>query len=591
LQIDLGVIMALGLRTHRPLIQASNHIISAGHNLAAIAGYQILESGGNATDAGVAAGLVLNVVLPQFTNIGGVAPILVYDKDKNEVKSITGLGTWPQAASIDYFNTHHNGTLPKGILRTVMPSAADAWLTALRLYGTKSFEEISAPAIKLAKFGFPIHHSLHNLFVKYEKKDSTDFTIRHWDSTDKIFYKNGKTMNPGDILIQSDLARTFERLVSAEQNFDGTREEKILAARDAFYKGDIARDMADFSKRMGGLLELEDLANFSVQVKTPLSTDYKGTQVFSSDTWTQGPVLLQALNIVAGLDLKSMGHNTPAYIHAMVEALKLCFADRHQYYGDPDFVDVPISGLLDPRYAELRRSLIDFNHAIQRMPDPGNPYEFMDCDDTPKPNLHPEPLSGIAETDTSYICVIDKWGNGFSATPSDGIEGAPVVEGLGFSMSARGSQAWLDPNHPAAIMPGKRPRLTPTPGMAFRDGKLWMTFGTPGADVQCQSMLQLLMNVMEFDMDVQEAVEAPRFATWSFPASHVPHPYEKNVVTLEGRINSGCSDDLMSLGHEIQILNDWAPRLGSLSAIEMDRERKTLNGSSDLRRESYAIGD
>ena len=582
--------MALGLRTHRPLIQASSHLISAGHNLAAVAGYDMLESGGNATDAGVAAGLVLNVVLPQFTNFGGVAPILVYDNKKNEAKSITGLGNWPQAASIEYFNTHHNGTLPKGILRTVMPSAADAWLTALRIYGTKSFEEVSAAAIRIAKSGFPIHHSLHNLFVKYEDKNSLDFSIRQWASTEKIFYKDGKTLEAGDILVQPDLARTFERLVVAEQSCNGTREEKILAARDLVYKGDIAKEMAQFSSDNGGLLTFEDLQSFSVQVKDPLSVDYKGTKVLSSDTWTQGPVLLQALNIVSGLDLKKMGHNTATYIHAVVESLKLCFADRHQYYGDPDFVDVPIKGLLDSSYADLRRSLIDFDRAIQRMPDPGNPYDFMNSNTGPKPFLHPEPVSGIAETDTSYICVIDKWGNGFSATPSDGIEGAPVVEGLGFSMSARGSQAWLDPEHPAAIMPGKRPRLTPTPGMAFRDDNLWMTFGTPGADVQCQSMLQLLMNVIEFDMDVQEAVEAPRFATWSFPASHVPHPYEKNVVTLEGRIEDNCAENLGALGHEIQVLNDWVPRLGSLSAIEIDRSRNTLNGSSDLRRESYAIG-
>ncbi|HCG90276.1 MAG TPA: gamma-glutamyltransferase [Dehalococcoidia bacterium] len=587
----IGGNMSLGLRSYRPLIQGSKHIISAGHNLAAIAGYEILQSGGNATDAGVAAGLVLNVVLPQFTSFGGVAPIIVYDKAKNETKSISGLGTWPQAASIDYFNEHHNGVLPKGILRTVMPSAADAWMTTLRMYGTKSLEEVAAPAINIAKNGFPIHYSLHNLFTKYEDKSSGDFSIREWSTTEDIFYKNGKTLNMGDILKQPDLAHTFERLVDVEKSTNGTRNEKILAARDFFYKGEMANQMVAFSKKMGGLVELEDLKNFNVQIKTPLSTNYKNTTVYSCDTWTQGPVLLQALNIVSGIDLKSMGHNSANYIHAIVESLKLCFADRHQYYGDPDFVDVPITGLLDMKYANERRSLIDFNNALPHMPHPGNPYNFMNTNKVPDPFLNPEPVVAIAESDTSYISIVDKWGNAFSATPSDGIEGAPIVEGLGFSMSARGSQAWLDPDHPASIQPGKRPRLTPTPGMAFRDGELWMSFGTPGADVQCQSMLQLLMNVIEFDMDVQQAVEAPRFATWSFPASHVPHPYEQNIVTLEDRIEESTRNTLGEMGHEIQVLNDWAPRLGSLSAIEVDRKRQVLNGSSDLRRESYAIGN
>lgn len=576
--------MALGIRSYRPLITGTTHMVSTGHYLATSAGFRILEQGGNATDAGVAAGLALNVVLPQYTSFGGVAPILIHDAAKNETRSISGLGRWPQAASIDYFNQHCNGEIPAGILRTVTPAAADGWMTSLKLYGTMTFEQVVTPALDLAEVGFPIPESLHRALVQ-----ASD--TQKWESTKEVFYPNGEPLGTGDVLLQKDLARTFRRLIEVERgNTSQGREGAIQAARDFFYTGEIGQEMARFNAEQGGLLSLEDLDRFHVGVDVPPTVNYKGIDVYTCGPWCQGPVTLQTLSILEGYDLRSMGHNSAEYIHTVLEALKLAFADRHAYYGDPDFVDVPMEGLLNQAYGAYRRNLIDPNVASPGMPEAGDPWAYQDGDRPAAQTAHPEPVGGRLESDTSYICSVDRWGNGFSATPSDGIAGAPLVPGLGFMMSARGSQTWLDPNHPCALAPGKRPRLTPNPAMAFRDGKLWMPFGTPAGDVQCQSIVQLFLNVAEFGMDVQQAVEAPRVSAWSFPNSFWPHAYHPGLVGVEGRIDPDTVAELERKGHKVDVLNDWTPRMGSMSAIEIDRERGALFAGADLRRDSYAMG-
>ncbi|MYC30834.1 MAG: gamma-glutamyltransferase family protein [Chloroflexi bacterium] len=587
--------MALGLRTYRPLIAGRTHMAAAGHYLATAAAYRILEQGGNASDAGVAAGIALNVTLPQYTSFGGVAPVMIHDAARGETVTIAGLGRWPKAASVDYFEANHGGQLPGGVLRTVTPSAADAWLSAIQLYGTMTFEQVVTPALELAENGFPIPQSLHRALAREEEKFANGSRDpRIWGTTLDTFFPGGKALGAGEVAVQKELANTFRRLVSVERGASGKgRVMAIQAARDLFYRGDMAHKMVEFNRAQGGLLSLDDMGEFEAKLEPPTSIDYKGIDVFTCGPWCQGPTTIQALGILSGFDLKGMGHNSPDYLHTLIESLKLAFADRHSYYGDPDFVDVPMKGLLDPDYAAQRRQQIDPSRACPDMPRAGDPwaYQGYGSQNGRRANpAHPEPVAGAVEPDTSYVCVVDRWGNGFSATPSDGFSSAAAVPGLGFAMSTRGYQTWLDRDHPACLMPGKRPRLTPNPAMAFRDGKLWMPFGTPGGDVQCQSMTQLFLNVAEFGMDVQQAIEQPRVASWSFPDSGFPHNYTPGAMSAEGRIDPETIKELERRGHKVDVWDDWTPRMGALNAITIDRQRETLEVGADLRRDNYAMG-
>ena len=567
-------------------------MVSSGHYLATAAGFRILEQGGNATDAGVAAGIAINVTLPQWTGFGGVAPIIIHDAASGDTVSISGLGRFPKAASIDYFNKNCGGELPPGVLRTVTPAAADAWITALRLYGTMSFEQVVTPALELAEGGFPIPATLQSALARTGDSliGDSDGDGR-WPSTSAVFFPGGRRPDIGDILIQKDLARTFYRLIEVERDHAGQgREVALQAARDYFYRGDIAEEIVQFVQKEGGLLTMEDLAEFSVGVETPPSIDYKGIQVYACGPWCQGPMNLHALKILEGFDLRGMGHNTAAYAHTVLEALKLAFSDRDAYYGDPDFVDVPLEGLISESYAQERRAAIDAGRASPEMPLPGDPWPHQGMPARNGQPARPDLVAGGLPADTSYACVVDRWGNAFSATPSDSFGTSPIIPGLGFIASSRGSQTWLDPQHPSALAPGKRPRLTPNPALAMRDGKPLMPFGTPGGDVQPQSMVQLFLNVMEFGMDVQQAVEAPRFSTWSFPNSFWPHAYHPGLVGVEGRIDANVVSELSRLGHKVEVWDDFTPRMGCLCAVNVDQKRGGRSGGADPRRDGYAMG-
>ena len=584
--------MALGIRTYRPLITGTQHMVSSGHYLATAAGFRILEQGGNATDAGVAAGIAINATLPQWTSFGGVAPIIIHDAASGETVSISGLGRWPKAASIDYFQRNCSGELPPGVLRTVTPAAADAWITAIKLYGTMTFEQVVTPALEIAEGGFPIPATLQSAIARTGDSliGDSDGDSR-WESTAAVFFPGGRRPDIGDILVQKDLARTFRRLIEVERDHSGQgREAALQAARDFFYKGEIAEEMVRFIQDQGGLLTMEDLVAFKVGVDTPPSIDYKGIQVYACGPWCQGPVNLHALKILEGFDLESMGHNTAAYAHTVMESLRLAFSDREAYYGDPDFVDVPMEGLLSKSYGQERRAAIDPRRAAPEMPLAGDPWPHQGG---PARNGHParpDLVAGGLPADTSYACAVDRWGNAFSATPSDSFGTTPIVPGLGFIASSRGSQSWLDPEHPSSLAPGKRPRLTPNPALAMREGKPLMPFGTPGGDVQPQSMVQLFLNVVEFGMDVQQAVEAPRFSTWSFPNSFWPHAYHPGLVGVEGRMDSQVVAELSRMGHRVEVWDDFTPRMGCLCGVKVDQERGGLSGGADPRRDGYTMG-
>ena len=567
-------------------------MVVSGHHLATQAGVRILERGGNAIDAGVAAGICLAVVQSDMVNFAGVAPIMIYLADTDEMKTISGLGPWPKGASVDYFKENFGGEIPEGIQRTVVPAAPDAWIQALKLYGTMSFEEVTRDAISWAEHGFPMHHFMSNI-VK-EKIDG----YKRWPSSAEIYLPKGRPPEPGEIFVQRDLAETIRKMVRVEREgkFSG-RDEALQAARDEFYKGEIAKAILDYHRKNGGLLRREDLENYRSPIEEPLRTTYKDYEIYSCRPWCQGPVLLQALNIVEGFDLKALGHNSLEYIHSITEALNLVYSDREHYYGDPDFVDVPMVGLLSKKYAGVRRGAIDEKKAWGEMPPAGDPWKWQGSKGKLSGKGHEKrPAStvkarkGDRSLDTSYACVVDKYGNAFSATPSDFSSTTPIIPPTGLAVSSRGAQSWVDPDHPSSIQGGKRPRLTPTPSMVFRRGRLFMPIGTPGGDVQCQAMLQVFLNIVEFGMDPQEAVEAPRFATLNFPNSFFPHAYHKGLLNVEKRIEDSTFNQLNEKGHSAEWWPDWAWKAGAVCAIVVDSANGILLGAADPRRESYALG-
>ncbi|PLZ02051.1 gamma-glutamyltransferase [Burkholderia sp. WAC0059] len=566
------------------MIASSKYSVATGHYLASEAGMRILRKGGNAIDAGVAAGICINVTQPDLTNLGGVAPIIIYLAKTQEVVTISGLGRWPQKASLEYFRDELGGKIPLGVQNAITPSACDAWLTALARYGTLTLAEVLEPALEIATDGFPASRLMtHMLEGIYDN-------LKQWPSSSDYLRPDGTPFQPGDVVRQPTLAKTFRTLIEAERaaQFQG-REAAIMAARDVFYKGELAEKMARFSQENGGFLDYDDLANFKVGIEKPVKTDYRGYEVYTCGPWCQGPVLAQTLNILENYDLASFGHNSPKSLHVILEALKASFADRHAFYGDPEFVDVPIRGLLDKRYAQQWVERISLDRAWNEMPQPGNPWAFEDRpapDGYRSPSAQPGPLG----SDTSYLCVVDAEGNGFSATPSDGVRYTPVVPDVGVVLSPRGFQSWLDPNHPSSLVPGKRPRLTPNPALMLKDGKLAMTFGTPGLDVQPQAMTQLVVNVVDFGMDPQSAIEQPRVATYNFPATQHPHNYTPGQMCAEGRIPEATLAELATKGHQVTRWPDFIASAGALCAICCDTPLGPRVAGADPRRTAYAMG-
>jgi gamma-glutamyltranspeptidase / glutathione hydrolase len=567
---------------YQPVINGTRYMVSAGHFLATQAGFDILEAGGNAVDAGVAAGLALGIVHSDMVQFSGVAPIMVYIADSDEVVTISGLGWWPKCASIERFIKEFDGAVPIGLLRTVVPSAPDAWITALQRFGTMSFGDVASASIRYARDGFSMHHVMRDYLVAH--KD----TYAKWSASADIYLPNGRPPNVGENFVQTDLARSIQYMVDEETAASSRgRNAGLKAARDAFYRGDLAHMMVDYHKENGGWLSEEDLAGFASAIEPPVRTNFMGTDIYTCGAWCQGPVLQQMISILKGYDLAELGHNSPAYIHLIAEAMKLSFADRERYYGDPRFVDVPLDALLSESYAEERRGMIRHDRAWLEMPpfgDMGSQYGAATVAATAATGSPPAPA------DTSYCCAIDRDGNVFSATPSDVSWESPIIPGTGFCPSSRGSQSWAVPGHASSVAPGKRPRLTPNPAMAMRKGELAMPFGTPGGDNQTQSMLQILINHLVFDMGIQDAIEAPRFMTHSQPDSFEPHKAFPGKLTAEGRIDEKTTDALAALGHDVERLADMTYKTAGVCAITKDLETGILEGGADPRRMSRAMG-
>src|SRR5882724_9378869 len=411
------------MKSHRPTIMGTRHMISATQYLAAEAGFKILEAGGNAIDAGVAGGIALGVVQPEFVNVAGVAPIIIYSAADDRIVTIPGLGTWPKALDRNYFKKNHGGKIPQGIMRTVVPAAPDAWITALARFGTMSFGEVAQSAIGFARDGFPVYPLMSEIITEHEAE------YRAFPSNVALYLPHGRPPRAGEIFVQKELAATIQYMVDQETAARHRgREAGLAAARDAFYRGDIAHAIVRFQKEQGGFLSADDLANYRSGFDEPVSTTFGDIRLYACGPWCQGPSLLQALNLLDGAELHKLGHNSAGYLHRLTEAVKLAFADREAYFGDPRLVDVPIDALLSPEYAALRRRMIRPDRAWPEMPPAGTAEELSVAR-----AARPAPVAALSwrapEPDTSYVCVVDRHGNVFSATPSDGSYNAPVIPG------------------------------------------------------------------------------------------------------------------------------------------------------------------
>jgi gamma-glutamyltranspeptidase/glutathione hydrolase len=571
-----------GIESLRPVLMGTRHMAVAGHYGAAHAAFAMLEAGGNAVDAGVAAGIALGVLQSDLVNVAGVAPIMLYRAATREVLTISGLGCWPRAVTPDFFQRRFGGRIPHGILRTVVPAAPDAWITALEQFGTMSFGDCAAAAIRFASEGFPMYALMSEMIATHVED------YRRWPSSAAIYLPGGRPPRPGERFVQRDLARTLQYMADEERSrvARGGRAAGLAAARDAFYRGDIARAIVAYHRDHDGLLSAHDMASFRVAVEPPVRIRFGNLDVHACGPWCQGPVLLEMLNILAGIDLAAMGHNTVDYVHTVTEAMKLAFADRERYVADPRFVDVPVETLLSEPFARERRARIDMQHAAPGMPLAGDmPARAARRD--PAPTAH---RASAGAHDTSYISVIDRDGTVFTATPSDPSYDTPVIPGTGLCPSSRGSQSWADPAHPSSVAPGKRPRLTPMGALAILPDGSPMPIGTPGGDVQAQAILQVLLNTTVFGMNPQQAVEAPRFATYSFPDSFEPHSYSPGLLYVESRVPAQVRNGLRARGHDVMEWPDFVWRAGAVCVQKPDRAQGAIAAGADPRRPCYAVG-
>ena len=563
--------------TTRPTVRGYGGAVSAGHCLAAQVGAQMLAEGGNAADAACAMGFALQVLEPHMNGFAGEAPILYHDSASEQIHAISGQGTAPAAATIEHFRSLGLDRIPgDGLTAAAVPAALDAWRLLLERFGTRTLAEAVAPARALAEGGFPMHPSLRLLL-----RLAGDRIAAEWPTTAAIWLP-AKAI--GERVRNPALASLLARLAEAERAAAGSREAGIRAARDAFYRGEPAgwieallrapvRDAS--GEAHAGLLSAADLEGYEGAVETPVSATYRGVTVWKCPPWSQGPVMLQQLRLLEGFDLAAMGHNSADALHTWIECAKLAFADREANYGDPAQVDVPLGELLSDGYSERRRALVDPARAslelrpgLGRLPEgwplladegaDGADGEWLSAAGLPR--AEPEALLGAAgRGDTTHCDAVDRWGNLVSCTPSGGwLQSSPAVPQLGFPVGTRAQMFVLDPAHPNALAPGKRPRTTLTPSLAqLPDGRR-IAFGTPGGDQQDQWSLHFLLNLVDFGFeDLQEAIDAPTVHSEHWPESFYPRLANPGLVDAETRIEEDTLAALERRGHRVRRSGRW----------------------------------
>src|SRR5262245_6643268 len=594
----------------RPAVMGPTGGVSTGHPLTTAAAFQILLKGGNAFDAGAAALLAGGVLEQDLYSLGGEGLVLVYPKSEGKVISVVGQGWAPAAVSIDWYKSRNKTLYGSGLDPAVVPGSVHATLTVLEKWGTMSFEEVAGPAIEYAEKGFPLRQStaqaIHNQLPLFAK----------WPDNQKYWLKpDGAQYKPGETIKLPSLARTLKRMVEAERAAKSKgRAAGITAARDLFYKGEIGREMVAFLRKNGAPFSEADFAEFFAKVEEPAKTTYRGYTVYKHGFGSQGPVLLQSLNILENFDLHAMGYGSADYFHTVTEAMKLAYADRDTYYADPSFVNVPAEGLLSKEYAKERAKLIDPRRASKSFI-AGDPLRYDSkvkqwtywkasakdaTNDRTQLQVSPEDQrasrgldsAGVSK-DTTHMSIADKDGNIFDATPSGGwINGAVILGDTGIGMSVRGEQFWLDKTRAAQLRPRSRPRYTLTPSIVLRNGEPFMALGSPGGDNQDQTIIQSFLNVVEFSPawypTLHEGFEWPRVQTLHFHGSFWPHRTGFNNLNLEGLVNDAIIAELTARGHDAQKIRPFGIN-GCATAVLIDPASGNRIAGADRRRDCYAI--
>jgi len=588
--------------TTRPELTGTFGMVTSTHWIASSVGMSILEKGGNAFDAAVASGFVLNILEPHLNGPGGDMPAIIYDAKADKVQVICAQGPTPAGATIEHYTAEGIKVIPgDGLLSTVIPGAFDGWMLMLRDYGTMTVREVLEPAIYYAEHGHPMLPRVANSI-----SGLSSFFEEHWPTSHKTWVPQGQVPVAGALFKNPVLAATWKRLVAEAEAASG-REAGIEAARDAFYRGFVADAIDRFCRenavmdasgtRHRGVLTAEDMAGYRATIEDPQLGTYHDWTIAKTQAWGQGPVLLQSLKLLEGFDIAAMDPSGPDFVHTVIEAMKLAYADREVYYGDPAFAKIPMEVLLSDAYNAERRKLIGPTASMDLIPGTVPGYEAQRdltlkvINGMGQGAVYEPTMAHLSEKrgDTVHVDVIDRWGNMVSTTPSGGwLQSSPIIPELGFCLNSRAQMFWMQPGLPTSLAPGKRPRTTLTPSIAMKDGKPLLAFGTPGGDQQDQWQLAFFLRYAHHEPNLQAAIDLPLFHSTHFPASFYPRTRKIGGMLIEARAGEATISELRRRGHDVAVSGDWD--IGRLTAARRDPDGLLRAAATPRLMQAYAVG-